>query len=499
MESDEEGIYDVESDASINYNSSDDGIYSEGENTAHGEANDFMDEPTSYKCLTSDQIFNYMMKVVDEVNAILQLPPHITCILLNHFKWDKEKLMERYYEGDQDKIFEEAQTINPFRLKGKTKRPLTTQEVCDICYLPSQHMNGLQCGHFFCIDCWNEYLRIKIIDEGQGQKIACPANDCNILTDYETILSLLRGSDIKTKYHQRLTDGFVMSHHLMKWCPSPGCSVVVKVSTAGTRNVTCICGHAFCFHCLQPIHEPVRCPLLKKWLRKCNDDSETAHWISANTKECPKCRATIEKNGGCNHMICQNKSCKFDFCWICLSAWSPHGSSWYNCNRYDANDSVAARTAQEKSRAALNRYLFYCDRYMNHRQSLELEHKLYSKIKFKMEEMQQHNMSWIEVQFLKKAVDILCKCRNTLKYTYVFAFYLRSNNQATIFEANQKDLEMATERLSEYLERDVTTDELSNIKQKVQDKAKYCEGRCEALLRHVYEGYDMDLWEYLDE
>jgi ariadne-1 len=29
-----------------------------------------------------------------------------------------------------------------------------------------------------------------------------------------------------------------------------------------------------------------------------------------------------------------------------------------------------------------------------------------------MEEMQQHNMSWIEVQFLKKAVDILCECRS---------------------------------------------------------------------------------------
>ena len=51
-----------------------------------------------------------------------------------------------------------------------------------------------------------------------------------------------------------------------------------------------------------------------------------------------------------------------------------------------------------------------------------------------MEEMQQHNMSWIEVQFLKKAVDILCECRRTLMYTYVFAYYLRKNNQSEIFE-----------------------------------------------------------------
>ena len=48
--------------------------------------------------------------------------------------------------------------------------------------------------------------------------------------------------------------------------------------------------------------------------------------------------------------------------------------------------------------------------------------------------MQQHNMSWIEVQFLKKAVDVLCQCRQMLMFTYVFAFYLKKNNQSIIFE-----------------------------------------------------------------
>jgi ariadne-1 len=106
----------------------------------------------------------------------------------------------------------------------------------------------------------------------------------------------------------------------------------------------------------------------------------------------------------------------------------------YNCNRYDEEEAKAARDAQEKSRSALQRYLFYCNRYMNHMQSLKFENKLYASIKEKMEEMQQHNMSWIEVQFLKKAVDILCQCRQTLMYTYVFAYYLRKNNQSVIFE-----------------------------------------------------------------
>ena len=77
-------------------------------------------------------------------------------------------------------------------------------------------------------------------------------------------------------------------------------------------------------------------------------------------------------------------------------------------------------------------------RYMNHLQSLKFENKLYAMVKDKMEEMQQHNMSWIEVQFLKKSLDILCECRRTLMYTYVFAYYLKKNNHSTMFEVIRK-------------------------------------------------------------
>lgn len=69
--------------------------------------------------------------------------------------------------------------------------------------------------------------------------------------------------------------------------------------------------------------------------------------------------------------------------------------------------------------------------------------QLYASVKLKMEEMQQHNMSWIEVQFLKNAVDVLCQCRQTLMFTYVFAFYLKKNNQSIIFEVKTNDVTWA--------------------------------------------------------
>ena len=51
------------------------------------------------------------------------------------------------------------------------------------------------------------------------------------------------------------------------------------------------------------------------------------------------------------------------------------------CSRYHLQQFNDFFLGQEKSRSALQRYLFYCNRYMNHLQSLKFENKLYSMAK----------------------------------------------------------------------------------------------------------------------
>lgn len=93
------------------------------------------------------------------------------------------------------------------------------------------------------------------------------------------------------------------------------------------------------FKCRAMYHAPTDCPTVRRWLTKCADDSETANYISAHTKDvrqaahneircgfpifsfafvrnveclsffspqCPKCNICIEKNGGCNHMVSED-------------------------------------------------------------------------------------------------------------------------------------------------------------------------------------------------
>lgn len=292
------------------------------------------------------------------------------------------------------------------------------------------------------------------------------------------------------RYHALLTRTYVDDKDNLKWCPAPNCEFAVECPVKKrdllqiVPTVNCWCGHSFCFGCTLDDHQPPPCALVKKWLKKCRDDSETANWISANTKECPQCQSTIEKNGGCNHMTC--RKCRHEFCWMCMGIWSEHGTSWYNCNRFEEKSGTSARDAQARSRASLERYLHYYNRYANHEQSARLDKDLYLKTEKKMLSLQsQSAMSWIEVQFLDTASRTLQQCRQTLKWTYAFAFYLARNNMTEIFEDNQKDLEFSVEGLSEMFEKPVA--ELPNLRVDILDKTAYCNKRRVILLSDTAE------------
>ena len=123
-------------------------------------------------------------------------------------------------------------------------------------------------------------------------------------------------------------------------------------------------------------------------------------------------------------------------------------------------------------------------------------------------------MSWVEVQFLKHgnvalplsiiyqwlnltlAVDVLCQCRQTLKWTYCFAFYLARNNMTELFEDNQADLEMAVESLSELCEKPIQAEEISKLKQLVLDKTVYVKSRRETVLEDTAKGLQEGRWEF---
>ncbi len=432
-----------------------------------------------HKVYSPEDIQRQQDDQVAEVATLLEQPHESTAILLRYGRWNKERLIEQYMDN-QEEVLDKAGLGQDVQ-KSPPRIEVIDGFVCDICCedTPGLRSFALKCGHRFCVDCYRQYLAQKIRGEGEAARIKCPGDGCNRVVDAKSLDILVR-TDLTDRYHQLLMRTYVDDKENLKWCPSPNCVYAIECGvrkrdlTRVVPTVFCDCKHSFCFGCTLPDHQPCPCSLVKLWLKKCEDDSETANWISANTKECPKCHSTIEKNGGCNHMTC--RKCRNEFCWMCMGMWSEHGTSWYNCSRFEEKSGLDARDAQARSRQSLERYLHYFNRYHNHEQSAKLDKDIFHKTEKKMTLLQSaSDMSWIEVQFLEEASQALQRCRQTLKWTYAFAYYLARNNETEIFEDNQKNLELAVEDLSEMFEK--PTDQLSGLRVEMMDKTTFCNRR----------------------
>ncbi|CAN6637781.1 E3 ubiquitin-protein ligase Hel1p [Trichomonascus vanleenenianus] len=424
--------------------------------------------------------------------------------LLSAYKWHEDSLVERFVENS-DKVMASAglpKTDVATRLHYRLAKP-APDFVCFICCdgpedEPDMKTFALACGHTLCSRCYAYYVTQKIQQEAESRLIRCPGEKCPLRVD-EAAVKLLVEPNVYARYEELTNEKFVEDSEFLAWCPAPNCGNAIRCQVRQSDlafkvpSVRCKCGYAFCFGCRLTDHMPCSCALAKKWIKKCHDDSETSNWIAANTKDCPKCHSTIEKNGGCNHMTC--KKCRYEFCWMCMGDWEAHGSSYYNCSRYDAKDAQEARNEQERSRAELERYLHFYNRYANHQQSLKLDTETFRRVQKKMKEMQeQSGMSWIEVQFLNQAFEVLQACRQTLTWTYAFAFYLKEGNITTIFQDNQRDLEMATEQLSEIFEQPAT--DIAEQKVHLLDKCRYVANRRVILLEDTARGLRDQTWEY---
>jgi ariadne-1 len=304
------------------------------------------------------------------------------------------------------------------------------------------------CGHLFCLDCWKPYLSLKIGEGPLCVATTCPAHGCNEAVTDAIFKKLTSASDF-TRYSRYVLRSYVDINKCVKWCPSPGCNKAIS-SAGGLSAVTCTCGCVFCLRCGEESHAPVTCEQLASWQEKCKNESETANWILANTKKCPKCAVRIEKNQGCNHMTC--KKCNNEFCWICMESWAKHGSGtggYYKCNRYDGGE-AAGDTDAARAKAELDRYLHYYQRFANHSEAGKFAQRMREGTESRMVELQASHgdSSWIDVQFLNAATEQLIECRRVLKYTYVFGYYLPAGKEKNLFEYLQENLEKNAEHLT---------------------------------------------------
>lgn len=410
---------------------------------------------SAIRLMKGDELIPEMNKRLKDVTEVLDIPASAAAVLLREHNWNKEVVMEVFY-NDPDALLQKCGVY--YRVHPNNKRKASTSSTCEICYDEDVDMLCMPCGHEFCKVCWKEFIGNAVAEGPSCVRQTCPQAKCTELMTEEEVEKA--APEVLPKFQNYQLRSFVDSNDLTRWCPGNGCENVAVAMNGSAKeqegnHIVCdACAAEFCLTCGEEPHLPCSCKNITLWSEKCRNESETANWILANTKSCPKCNSRIEKNQGCNHMTCQ--CCRFEFCWICMQDWHDHGANtggYYKCNKFDPNNPDEKSDAA-KAKRELDRYLHYYKRYHAHSEAQNFAKRQLKETEQRMVLLQEssENSKWADVEFLKTANEQLVECRRVLKYTYVFAYYMTDESKALEkerFEHHQEMLERFTEHLSE--------------------------------------------------
>ncbi|KAI0874852.1 hypothetical protein GGS24DRAFT_489748 [Hypoxylon argillaceum] len=196
-------------------------------------------------------------------------------------------------------------------------KEVKSEESCSICFTPADEPVVLGCGHAYCTDCFKGLCRngtaqadMSVSCAGAEDKCknAIPLREIRAHTDSATFEQLLESSF--STYIARRPDQF-------HYCPTPDCGYIYR--PAGTSAASL---WHMCTKCLQRIcrschvnHDGKRCDEHRAF----QAFEAYKHENRSNVKDCPKCKTTVEKIDGCNHMQCGG--CNIHLCWVCLQTF----------------------------------------------------------------------------------------------------------------------------------------------------------------------------------
>lgn len=411
---------------------------------------------SSHRSVDHSGIMNIRQQHVNAVTEFLQITATQAQALLAAFNWDREKLVEEFVESPERACAKAKLPFplpsNPSASPAKSVEKATPAEdppaeiECSICFCDSDQYTRLEaCGHEFCNDCWKGNLEMSI-KEGKTFDIHCMQKGCPEFVP-EYVVQALVDPDIWTKYSTFLAKSFVEGSKAIRWCPAPNCgkAIVEKIYEGPWTIGKCSCGNLFCFDCGEEAHTPCSCEMLTLWKEKNAKDLSSIRWMMENTKPCPKCKSSIEKNDGCFMMTC--RQCHMQFCWLCLGDWSTH-SNHFECSKYKSKNLTNKPEWIDGNRPTAEgipeEYVHYLDRYMQWSNSLDSTDKIWDALEVKINAM---SADGVDPSFALDAYRQLRESRRIIKFICVQICCDKDDKRKQLSQLYLDSLEMVTEKL----------------------------------------------------
>ena len=194
--------------------------------------------------------------------------------------------------------------------------------VCPVCLDTPEACVRLECGHFYCYPCLKHFLTTGITDK--NPVLACIK--CLTPIPVNTLRKILPRSDLEDLFELAFNTHVRINPEKFKFCGTPRCTRLYHIAPKDSEDPPAFhcpsCLRSICSACQGIPHEGVSC---FEWEINQNAEVQKADallekWAGRKGKgvhRCPKCKAMIEKNGGCDYVRCH---CGVRICWVCFQS-----------------------------------------------------------------------------------------------------------------------------------------------------------------------------------
>ena len=157
-----------------------------------------------------DNLIEKQQTVLIELSTTLNIPVSVCGLLLRSYQWKNEKLLIDYFDNP-NKVCKEAGVD----LKNITENVISGnkgEEVeCSVCLddVDGNDLMALEsCKHFFCKNCWRNYLHVAIDDGPSCLQVTCLYKSCNFVVNEKIVNQTVDKNRLK-KYTKYLSKSFI--------------------------------------------------------------------------------------------------------------------------------------------------------------------------------------------------------------------------------------------------------------------------------------------------
>jgi hypothetical protein len=208
-----------------------------------------------------------------------------------------------------------------------------TTKDCVVCWTEATNPLHTTCDHTYCKDCFasqassaseNDIPLHCFGSEGKCEHVFSIDELKAMLsfTDFENLLQHAFNIHIRTRPKD------------FQYCPTPDCPQVYRLTSTGETFLCSACLTPVCTKCNVISHDGMTCEEYKEMSSEENrlfQEYKKEH----DVRDCPNCKAGIQKSEGCNHMECMH--CGIHICWFCMKTFQVSGECYSHMTRVHGN------------------------------------------------------------------------------------------------------------------------------------------------------------------